>query len=71
VANLEMGLCPVTGPCIMVHMAQNQNRKQGRKLPRDEAYLASIRGGRVLRAATFTNRKREASRRACRGKVRI
>jgi hypothetical protein len=33
-----------------------------------EAIVADAREGRVLRAATFTDRKREASRKACRGR---
>lgn len=31
--------------------------------------LAEMREGRVQRAATFANRKKEASRKACRGRV--
>ena len=34
-----------------------------------EGYVAALREGRKVRAQTFTNRKREAARRACRGRV--
>jgi hypothetical protein len=33
-----------------------------------EASVAEIRDGRRQRAATFTDRKKEASRKACRGR---
>lgn len=33
-----------------------------------EAVLDALREGRKVRATTFTNRKKEASRRACRGR---
>lgn len=33
-----------------------------------EANVAEMRDGRRQRAATFTNRKKEASRKACRGR---
>ena len=36
-----------------------------------EAQLAALREGRKVRATTFSNRKKEASRRACRGQVGI
>jgi hypothetical protein len=36
-----------------------------------EAQLAALREGRKVRATTFSNRKKEASRRACRGRVGI
>ena len=33
------------------------------------AYVAALRDGKRQRAATFTDRRKEASRRACRGRV--
>jgi len=35
---------------------------------RREAVVADLRDGRVQRAARFTDRRKEASRRACRGR---
>jgi len=33
------------------------------------AYVEALRDGRVIRPATFTDRRREANRRACRGRA--
>tara|TARA_Y100000310_G_scaffold112149_1_gene110645 strand:+ start:646 stop:795 length:150 start_codon:yes stop_codon:yes gene_type:complete len=46
----------------------NEQSKNIRKQARD-AYVSALREGRKVRAATFTNRKKEAARRKCRGKV--
>lgn len=34
-----------------------------------EANIAEIRDGRKTRAATFVNRRKEANRKACRGRI--
>lgn len=34
------------------------------------AYVAALRDGKRQRAATFTDRRKEASRKACRGRFR-
>jgi len=41
------------------------NTKALKSLAREEE-VAAMREGRILRAQTFTNRKRQASRKACR-----
>lgn len=43
--------------------------KAARQWLRDD-YVAGLREGRRQRASTFTNRKQEASRRACRGRIK-
>ena len=44
-----------------------EQSKQIRRLAR-EAYVAALRDGRKVRAATFKDRKKEAARKACRGR---
>ncbi len=44
----------------LTHAAREQARKNA---------IAALREGRKVRAVTFTDRKREASRKACRGRV--
>jgi len=46
----------------------NEQHKHLKKQARD-AYVSALREGRKVRAATFTDRKKEAARRTCRGKV--
>lgn len=49
-------------------MKPAQPSKQLRRAARN-AELQHLRDGRRTRAATFTDRKKEASRQACRGKI--
>lgn len=62
---------------MMYHLCMAKNRKPNaiqtaakaaRRAARDE-YVAAMRDGVRFRAQTFTDRKREASRKACRGRA--
>ena len=49
--------------------ARKKARRKARRASARNAELADLRDGRRNRATTFTDRRKEASRRACRGKV--
>ena len=49
--------------------ARKKARRKARRASARQVELADLRDGRRNRATTFTDRKKEASRRACRGKV--
>jgi len=53
----------------MAKKAKSREAQAIRRAQR-EAYVAALREGRRERAATFTDRRREASRKACRGPIR-
>lgn len=40
--------------------------RKGMRAAQRDSYVAALRDGRKTRPATFTDRRREASRRACR-----
>lgn len=77
----EVCVLPVGGDCelsasdpsdTVVPMSNTRHTQasKGARLAVRKAYVAALRDGRRQRAQTFTDRRKQRNRDACRGKVR-